>query len=227
MPAHLAALLLDLDGTLVDSERQTAEGMARALAAGQGIVVDQADRDFIIGRSWVAIDDHLRRRYPTLTWTRAELIEATADAREGVFAEQGLDILPGARETIDRFADAGVPLALVTGSSRVEAEQMLQALGRRARFAHVVAAEDVPRSKPAPDGYLLAMQLLGVPASGCLVLEDSAAGVAAGVAAGARVVGVAAGNFHGQDHGAAHARIATLHDLTTALLVQLFAGAAS
>jgi HAD superfamily hydrolase (TIGR01509 family) len=226
MPARLAALLLDLDGTLVDSERQTAEGMARALAAGQDIVIDQADRDFIIGRSWVAIDAHLRARYPRLAWTRAELIEATAAEREGVFAEQGLDILPGARETIDRFADGGVPLALVTGSSRVEAEQMLHALGRRARFAHVVAAEDVPRSKPAPDGYLLAMRALGVPADGCLVLEDSAAGIAAGVEAGARVVGVAAGNFHGQDHGAAHARIATLHDLSDALLAQLFAGGA-
>ena len=67
----LRAVLFDLDGTLVDSERETAEAMFRALKAGQDIVIDQSDRDFIIGRSWVAIDEHLRKRYPQLAWTRA------------------------------------------------------------------------------------------------------------------------------------------------------------
>ena len=101
---------------------------------------------------------------------------------------------------------------------------MLVALDRRARFACVVAAEDVARSKPAPDGYLMAMRALGVAPGACLVLEDSAAGIAAGIEAGAKVVGVAVGNFHGQDHSGAHARIATLNDLTAELLATLFDG---
>ena len=60
----IRGFLFDLDGTLVDSERETAEAMARALRRGQGIAIEQYDRDFIIGRSWVAIYDSLARALP-------------------------------------------------------------------------------------------------------------------------------------------------------------------
>ena len=70
----IRGFLFDLDGTLVDSERETAEAMARALWRGQGIAIEQYDRDFIIGRSWIAIYDSLKARYPQLTWSREETI---------------------------------------------------------------------------------------------------------------------------------------------------------
>src|SRR5688572_9287129 len=141
-----AAVLFDLDGTLVDSERETAEAMARALARHRGIAITQADRDFIIGRSWVAIHDRLAAAYPAMRWSLAELAAVTADVREEVFAEVGVTILPGARDVLR----LGAPRALVTGSSRREAGQMLAFLGLADAFPVVVAAEDVPRSKPHP-----------------------------------------------------------------------------
>ena len=119
--------LFDLDGTLVDSERETAEAMARALGRGQGIAIDQSDRDFIVGRSWVAIYDRLTTRYPQLTWNRAETIAQTAMLRDEVFAELGITVLPGAREVL--AWTAGHPRALVTGSSRVEVTQVLPLIG--------------------------------------------------------------------------------------------------
>jgi beta-phosphoglucomutase-like phosphatase (HAD superfamily) len=64
----MRGILFDLDGTLVDSERETAEAMARAIERGHGIAIEPYDRDFIIGRSWVAIYDSLRGRYPALAW---------------------------------------------------------------------------------------------------------------------------------------------------------------
>ncbi len=215
----MKALLFDLDGTLVDSERESAEAMARALAAGQGVTVDQSDRDFVIGRSWVAIYQRIAERY-AIGWSRDELIAATAAAREGVFAELGITILPGAREAVHRFGGRG--RALVTGSSRVEARQALVALGLDGVFAPVIAAEDVPRSKPAPDGYLAALATLGVAPEDAVVIEDSAAGIAAGRAAGCTVIAVRAGNFAGQDQSAAHHVLDTLDELTDELLRRVY-----
>ena len=81
--------LFDLDGTLIDSERETAEAMARALERGQGIEIEQYDRDYIIGRSWIAIYDSLKSRYPQLEWNREETVAQTALFRDEVFDELG------------------------------------------------------------------------------------------------------------------------------------------
>ena len=216
------AILFDLDGTLVDSERESAEAMARALAGGLELTITQADRDFIIGRSWVDIYTHLRGAYPQLAWSREELIAATASARDQVFAEVGVTVLPGALAAVERFAR--LPRAIVTGSSRVEAAQALAALGLAGAFGAVIASEDVPRSKPAPDGYLAAARALGVDPRDCLVVEDSASGIAAGLAAGCRVIAVEAGNFAGHEQSSAHRVIATLELLTWELLAELAAG---
>lgn len=215
----IRAILFDLDGTLVNTERETAEALARALLAGQGITVTQDDRDYGIGRSWVAIYTRLRERYPALRWSQAELIAATAATRAQVFDELGIAVLPGAIAAIDRFA--GLGRGLVTGSSRVEAHQCLRALDRAGAFDVILASEDVPTSKPAPDGYLAAARALSLPPGACVVIEDSTAGIAAGRAAGAHVVAVRAGNFDDQDQSLAHRIIDTLDELTPELLDQL------
>ena len=217
----LTGFLFDLDGTLIDSERETAEAMARALDREHGIAIEQYDRDFIIGRSWIAIYDSLRARYPQLTWSRAETIARTAAMREHVLAELGLTVLPGARDVL--AWTRGQPRGLVTGSSRVEVMQVLPHLGPDAAFDVIVAAEDVTRSKPAPDGYQAALAALGLAARDCLVVEDSEAGIAAGRAAGCVVVAVRAGNFGGWDQSGAHRVIDTLDELTSSLVATLAA----
>jgi sugar-phosphatase len=208
--------LFDLDGTLIDSEREVAEAMARALSRHHGIEVEQYDRDFIIGRSWIAIYDSLKSRYPALTWSRAETIAKTAAMREEVIAELGLTILPGARALL--ALTRGHKRGLVTGSSRQEVAQVLPHIGDHAVFDIIVAAEDVARSKPAPDGYQAAIAALGLAPNECLVVEDSEAGISAGRTAGCVVLAVRAGNFGGwkQDH--AHRVIDTLEELTPQLV---------
>ncbi len=215
----IRGFLFDLDGTLVDTERESGEAMARALQRGQGISIEQFDRDFIIGRSWMAIYDSLQSRYPQLAWTRAELIAQTAMLREEVFAEVGVTIMPFARETLAWTRESR--RAIVTGSARAEAMQVIPLIGPDTRFDTIVAAEDVPRSKPAPDGYQKAMGALGLTPAECIVIEDSEAGIEAGRTAGCLVVAVRAGNFGGwrQDH--AHHVIDTLEELTPSLVDRL------
>jgi HAD superfamily hydrolase (TIGR01509 family) len=214
------AVLFDLDGTLVDSERQYGEAMARALRAGPGLEISQEDRDFVIGHSWVAIHAHLVERYG-LAWPRDELIAATAAASKELFASEGARELPGARAAVARFADRH--RALVTGSSRAEAGHMLELLGVADAFAVRLCAEDVPRSKPAPDGYLMACARLGVEPRRAVVIEESASGIAAGRAAGCLVIAVRAGNFARHDQSAAHRVIDTLDELTTELVGEVAA----
>jgi len=216
----IRGFLFDLDGTLVDSERETAEAMARALSRHHAIEIEQYDRDYIIGRSWIAIYDSLKTRYPQIAWTRAEMIARTAAMRDEVIAELGITVLPGARHVLE-WTRAAHKRGLVTGSSRAEVQQVLPHLGEHARFDVIVAAEDVTRSKPAPDGYQAALAALGLAPHECVVIEDSEAGITAGRAAGCHVLAVRAGNFGGwkQDH--ADRVIDTLDELTPSLVAGL------
>jgi len=216
----IRGFLFDLDGTLVDSERETAEAMARTLSRHHAIEIEQYDRDFIIGRSWIAIYDSLKQRYPQLAWSRAEMIAKTAAMRDEVIAELGITVMPGARDVLQWTRQAH-KRALVTGSSRQEVTQVLPHLGEHAAFDVIIAAEDVERSKPAPDGYQAALAALGLEPHEVVVIEDSEAGITAGREAGCRVLAVRAGNFGGwkQDH--AHRVIDTLDELTPSLVEAL------
>jgi HAD superfamily hydrolase (TIGR01509 family) len=211
---EIRAVLFDLDGTLVDSERESAEAMARALERGLGLVATTVHRDYVVGHSWNEIYAQLKADFgDRLIWSMSELISASSALREEVIAEQGLTIMPGAVEAVNRLGDRW-PLAIVTGSSRAEAKQALRVLGVEHMFAMVLASEDYPHGKPSPAGYLAAAEGLGFEPTSCLVIEDSAAGVAAGRAAGMTVIAVRAGNFLKQDQSAAHVIVDTLNDVT-------------
>jgi HAD superfamily hydrolase (TIGR01509 family) len=99
------------------------------------------------------------------------------------------------REAV-RYAAGRVPVAVVSGAARAEIEPVLEAAGLADHVRVVVAAEDVPRGKPAPDGYLRALELLdgtvdgGLAPSDVLVVEDAEAGIAAAHAAGMRCIAV-------------------------------------
>ena len=89
-----------------------------------------------------------------------------------------------------RFAAERARLGIVSGAAREEIERVVAAAGIAPLFASVVADEDVVHGKPDPEGYLLALDALGVAGRDTVVLEDTEAGVASAKAAGARVVAV-------------------------------------
>jgi len=217
MMGPVEAVLFDLDGTLVDSERESAEAMARVLAR-EGLEVIQAHRDFVVGHSWNEIFSRLLTDFGArLRLAQQELIDRSAAERVHVIAEMGMTLMPGAVAAVRRLG-ARWPKAIVTGSSRAEARQSLAALGVVEDFPVVLAAEDYAHGKPSPEGYLAAAARLGARPERCVVLEDSSAGIAAGRAAGMTVIAVRAGNFAGHDQSAAHLVVETLDAVTLDLV---------
>ena len=136
--------------------------------------------------------------------------------RRTLLKAEGFRFLPGAAAAIERMSSW--PLGLVTGSSRDEAMEVLSALDVRGHFSVVLAAEDVPTSKPDPRGYLMAAEALRAIPEACLVVEDSEPGIEAARRAGMRVVAVKAGNVAEHDQRAAHHFLDTLEGLNVAFV---------
>ncbi len=178
-----AALLLDMDGTLVDSHA-VVERLWTQWSVDHGI--DPARTLSIIhgrqGQDSMALLLPDRPHEVNVAENRDLLALETAQT-DGVVA------IPGAARLL---ADLdGLPHALVTSATRALARARMGA-AELPMPPLAVTAEDVARSKPDPEGFIAAARALGVEPAECIVVEDSANGIAAGLAAGMRVVGVGA-----------------------------------
>ena len=176
-----AALLLDLDGTLVDSEPMQ-RAAYRAFFADRGW--DHTDLTLFTGRR--AQDVFASTPGP---WTDGDPHELAA----AVVSFLPTDIEPapvaGARTMIETAAALGVPVAVVTSAGPDWAERSLaDVLGVRHHVEAIVTSHDVVDGKPDPAGFTLACARLGVAAADCVAVEDSPAGISAALAAGVEEV---------------------------------------
>ncbi|MFD3617296.1 HAD-IA family hydrolase [Streptomyces sp. NPDC058676] len=177
----LQAVLFDMDGTLVDTERLWWEAVERV--AGRALT--EADQPEVLGRPV----EHTAAWLAAATGTPAA---GLADALHREFADRvrtGIVPRPGALGLLDALAGEDVPTALVTASPRAVADTVLAALGA-SRFAVSVTADDTEHTKPAPDPYLAACRSLGVDPAACVAVEDTQTGVTSAEAAGCAVLAV-------------------------------------
>ncbi|TYK47910.1 HAD-IA family hydrolase [Actinomadura decatromicini] len=173
-----AAVLFDVDGTLVDST-PLIERAAREWGAEYGIDPDEFLSDAHGRRTADRVADFLPAGQVADATARLEELEAKGS--------EGITALPGA---VDLLANMnGLPYAFVTSMDRAQLKVRSGVAGVPLPQV-VVTAEDVLAGKPDPSGYLQAARHLGVDPSACIVIEDAPAGVAAGRAAGATVVAV-------------------------------------
>jgi len=175
---RLAAVLADMDGTLVDSH-VVVERHWRRFAARHAL--DPAP--FLATAHGRRSSDVIRELAPQLD---AASEAARLDAAEEVDID-GLRPVPGAAELLEALPAGTV--AVVTSAHRSLAVSRMQAVGLRVPDV-LVCGDEIARGKPDPEGYLRAADQLGVAPADCLVLEDVPAGVAAGAAAGALVIAV-------------------------------------
>jgi HAD superfamily hydrolase (TIGR01509 family) len=201
----MTALIFDCDGVLADTERH-----------GHRVAFNETFREFGVALEWdeeeyqrkLQIAGGKERMGSELTpeFCRVNGLPTDAEGQAALLAEWHkrktaiytemvaagkLPTRPGVRRVISEAQDAGWRLAIASTSAAPSVRAILeQAVGpeRAARFDAVLAGDVVPKKKPAPDIYLLALERLGVPAAETLVVEDSRNGLLASVGAGLRCV---------------------------------------
>jgi beta-phosphoglucomutase len=183
-PRLVAALLFDFNGTLSDDEG-IQYAIFRELFAEQGHPLSKQEYfDVLAGRSDPEI---VERWLGTGHPATAEVLER----RVQLFRERagdGSTVSQQVRESVLRAAGRS-RLAVVSGAMRSEVDMVLRAADLDV-FEVIVSAEDVTRGKPDPEGYLLALQRLGLQAADAVAIEDTPPGIAAAKAAGLSCVAV-------------------------------------
>jgi HAD superfamily hydrolase (TIGR01509 family) len=212
------AFLFDLDGTLVDSERENVESVVLA-ARRHGAELSAEERAFVIGHSWNEIYAMIAGNHP-LGVSMRQLIDEAVDEKQALIAESGHRALPGAVATVRRLARRS-KMAVVSGASRREVFDALAGIDLTAEFALVVAAEDYAQGKPSPEPYAQALARLAADPARSIAIEDATPGILSAHAAGVRVIGVRVGNFAGYDLSAADVVVETLEEVTDALCAGL------
>lgn len=179
------ALILDMDGLLIDTERLYLE-VNELAAAELGYVLTQAQNLGMVG---VAIDGCRRLLadahgddfpFDAFRDLGYELLEARM--------ADGVPVKPGAVELVAWAKDEGVPVGVATSTRRARARHHLARVGLLDRLDVLVTRDDVVAAKPAPEPYLRAAWLLGVAPGAALACEDSANGVRSAAAAGVPVL---------------------------------------
>jgi HAD superfamily hydrolase (TIGR01509 family) len=183
----LAAVLFDMDGTLVDSEKLW-ELALQELAASYGGVLSDDARARMVGTS-TEESMHILHAELDQPWRDAAASGDWLDRRVFELFAGGLQWRPGARDLLAAVRAAGLPTALVTSTRRRLVDVVLDTLGRD-NFDVVVCGDEVSRAKPDPTPYLQAASALGVDPRACVAVEDSPTGVASARAAGCAVVAV-------------------------------------
>jgi HAD superfamily hydrolase (TIGR01509 family) len=193
----LRAIVFDFDGVIANSEPLHYQAY-RDVLAEEGF--DFSEREYY--DRYLGYDDagafraFMIDRGVTCTGDRVAQLVARKAARLEALEHSTSMLFPGAEAAVRRAA-AAVPLAIASGALGAEIRRTLNRAHLTACFAAIVAAEDTPVSKPAPDPYLRALELLAraagrpLAAADCVAIEDSPWGLQSARAAGCRTVAVA------------------------------------
>lgn len=185
----LAAVLWDMDGTIVDTEPYWIAAEV-AMAAEHGRHWDAEQATDLIGMPLETSAHELQQR-AGLPGTVGEIVEELMARVVHLIRTEGLPWRPGARELLEELRSARVPCALVTMSWKSLADVALAEI-EAGTFQTIVTGDQVDQGKPHPEPYLRAIRTLDVDPARCVAIEDSLPGIASATASGAQVLAVEA-----------------------------------
>jgi HAD superfamily hydrolase (TIGR01509 family) len=185
-PALPAAVLWDMDGTLVDTEPYWIEQETLLVTEYGGSWTQEQARSLV--GSDLMFSARFIREHGGVPLEPEEIVDRLVD-RVAEQVRVHIPWRPGARELLFALAERGVPCALVTMSYRRLAQAVVSALPAGS-FREIVAGDDVEHGKPHPEAYLTAAERLGARPERCVAIEDSLTGVTSAEAAGVPTLAV-------------------------------------
>lgn len=204
------AVIFDCDGVLIDSEPLALRGLQEALRE-IGVNEPMASLSRFCGRSHVETVNLLETESGKRLSVH-ELVNRIEECYRDLASSEGVHPCNGVQSLLTSLSERNIPFTLASSGSRAKVQFSLRASGLESAFPRFVCADDVCRAKPAPDLYLSAAALLGLPPQECLAIEDAPSGVQAAGNAGMRVIGVTT-SFPAEALSAAEAVVGSLSDL--------------
>jgi HAD superfamily hydrolase (TIGR01509 family) len=182
------AVLFDCDGVIVDSEGPSLALFLEELAAhGLPLTLEEFETDFVGGTV-----EMVAQRARVAGAALPEGWVGHFYGRMYAMLADGVPLVAGVVEVLDRLDAAGVPYAVGSNGSAEKMQITLGQHGLTGRFKAVLSAQSIGKPKPAPEVYLMAAAACGAIPEACVVVEDSASGAEAALAAGMRCFGFAA-----------------------------------
>ncbi|MCC5850690.1 MAG: HAD family phosphatase [Verrucomicrobia bacterium] len=179
---NLRAVIFDMDGTLIDTERIGAASWDHA-GEDVGVVVPEAVKRDMVGRNMPDIQNLVERAMPEADTQR--LLDRANHHYHRLIQEAPPPVKSGARELLEALRKLNVPMAVATSSRSFQAEDKLGRTGLRDFFQVIVAGDQVARGKPDPEIFQTAAEAMGFHARECAVFEDSGPGIEAAERSGA------------------------------------------
>jgi len=205
----IKAVLLDLDGLLVDSEPLHLEAWKK-VAEKEGWDVTEEELKIYIGKSNRTVAEDIKANTNI-----SKNVEQLIEEKEKIYLSllKRLKLMPAVKEFLQKLRRNHLRLAAVSSTSKTEAYQSLQITGIFSQFDVIVTGSDVKNVKPAPDLYLLAAKKLNVAAGECIALEDSETGLASAKSAGIFCIAVPSQYAQNQNFSKADLKIESIETL--------------
>ena len=218
----IKAILIDHDGTIVDSEFSHYQMWVNVLEDYDIILTETDYKKYYAGMPTPANAEDMIQRF-NLGATVERLIKEKTTVTQAFLANSAFPPIADALESIETLHAQGLKLAIVTGANQMGLNRTVQAYGLEKYVSAFVSSDDVIHSKPSPDCYLLAMEKLGVQSDECFAIEDTEHGIRAATSAGINCLAVPTEMSQHHDFSAATRVFDNISETTDWILDRVYA----
>lgn len=216
----MEAVIFDMDGVLIDSEPlhfEVDQLVLRKLNIQEG----KSYLEKFVGYTNPAMWQIIKEEF-SIESTIEELIELQMTVKLSHLEQSNYEAIEGIKELLEELKSFKVPIAIASSSPRIFIESVIKKIHIVEYFQNWISGEEVPKSKPEPDVFLKAAELLNVNPERCVVIEDSKSGTIAAKSAGMTCIGYKNVNSGNQDLSRADLVVDRISEISYKRMKELF-----